>query len=85
MTAMTAMTCRSRGTPVHDESHRAPGHPDSAYRAYCGAPAGDPQGFEERPRRLTQWCMRQDELDRAAARAICAPGRSGAITRTTVV
>jgi len=53
MTAMTAMTCRSRGTPVHDESHRAPGRPDSAYRAYCGTPAGDRQGFEERPRRLT--------------------------------
>ena len=54
---------------MHNESDHAPGCPDSAYHAYCSTLAGDLQGFEERPQRLTQWSMRQDELDRAAERA----------------
>jgi len=65
---MTATTCESCGMPMHDESDHAPGRPDSAYCAYSSTPDGDLQGFEERLHRLTQRSMRQDGLDRAAAR-----------------
>ncbi len=67
MTALTVLTCESCGMPMRHESDHGPGRPDSAYCAYCSTPDGDAQGFEERLRRLTQWAMRQDGLDRAAA------------------
>ena len=65
---MTA-TCESCGMPMQTAADHAPGHPDSAYCAYCSNPDGSLQAFEERFERMVQWEVRQNGTDRATAEA----------------
>ena len=60
-------TCVSCGMPMRTAAEHAPGHPDSAWCAYCSTPTGDLQAFDERFERMTQWEMKRGGLDRPAA------------------
>jgi hypothetical protein len=66
---MTTETCESCGMPMHTAEDHAAGHPGSAWCRYCSAEDGSLQPFEERFERMTQWAVRKDGLDRAAAEA----------------
>lgn len=68
-TIQGSATCISCGMPMASAADHAPGHPESAWCAYCSAPNGDLQSFEERFERMTQWEMRRKGRDRASAEA----------------
>jgi hypothetical protein len=65
----TAMTCLSCGMPLTSAADHARGEEGSPYCAHCTTESGELQPFEERFDRMTQWAMRKDGLDRAAAEA----------------
>lgn len=64
---MTTTTCISCGMTMETAADHAPGHPESAWCAYCSTSEGDLQAFEERFERMTQWEMRQKGVDRSTA------------------
>ena len=64
---MTTTTCISCGMTMETAADHAPGHPESAWCAYCSTAEGNLQAFEERFERMTQWEMRQKGVDRATA------------------
>lgn len=65
---MTVAACESCGMPLATDTDHALGDPISPYCHHC-APEGTLPAPEERLERFTQWTMRQDGLDYAAARA----------------
>ncbi len=64
---MISSVCESCGMPLAEHADHALGDPNSPYCKYC-APEGVLPPAEERLERFTQWSMRQDGLDYAAAR-----------------
>ncbi len=64
---ISAPACESCGMPLAADSDHALGDPSSPYCHFC-APDGTLPPAEERLERFTQWSMRQDGLDYAAAR-----------------
>jgi hypothetical protein len=64
---MLAVSCESCGMPLAGAEDHALHDPSIPYCAHC-APDGKLQSAEERLERFTQWTMRQEGLDYAAAR-----------------
>lgn len=62
-----AVSCESCGMPLAGAEDHALSDPAIPYRTYC-APEGTLPSADERLERFTQWTMRQDGLDYAAAR-----------------
>lgn len=60
---MSTTTCQSCGMPLAVST----GEPAPLYCRYCTTESGELQPFEERFERMTQWAMRKDGLERAAA------------------
>ena len=63
----TEATCLSCGMPLTSAADHARGDEAIPYCAHCTTESGELQPFEERFDRMTQWSMRKDGLDRAAA------------------
>ena len=66
---MTTQSCESCGMPMRTADDHVPGHPSSTWCRHCATEDGSLQPFEERFERMTQWAVRKDGLDRAAAEA----------------
>ena len=62
-----AVSCESCGMPLAGAEDHALSDPAIPYCTYC-APEGTLPSADERLERFTQWTMRQDGLDYAAAR-----------------
>jgi hypothetical protein len=62
-----ATSCESCGIPLAGAEDHALSDPAIPYCTYC-APEGTLPAAEERLERFTQWTMRQEGLDYAAAR-----------------
>ena len=60
--------CESCGMPLEGAADHALGDSSIPYCQHCTTPDGTLQPREERLERLTQWAMRSDGLDYAAAR-----------------
>ena len=83
----TETSCLSCGMPLTSPADHARGDEDIPYCAHCTTESGELQPFEERFDRMTQWSMRKDGLDRAAAgrQPVIAVGeRLDAVGRQTV-
>jgi hypothetical protein len=63
----TAANCESCGMPLAGAEDHALADPSIPYCVYC-APDGKLPAAQERLERFTQWTMRQDGLEYAAAR-----------------
>jgi hypothetical protein len=59
--------CESCGMPLSGAEDHALSNPEIPYCVHC-APQGTLPPVEERLERFTQWTMRQEGLDHAAAR-----------------
>lgn len=66
MTAI-AESCISCGMPMPSPEQHAPGNPDSTYCKFCSTPDGELQTYDERLERLTQFTMREQNIDREVA------------------
>jgi hypothetical protein len=63
----TAMSCLSCGMPLTSAADHALGDEGAPYCVHCTTENGELHPFEEQLERMTQWSMRMDGLDRAAA------------------
>ena len=64
---MLAISCESCGMPLAGAEDHALSDPSIPYCVYC-APEGRLAAAEEQLERFTQWTIRQEGLDYAAAR-----------------
>jgi len=64
---MTTTSCESCGMPLATAEDHACGDRAATLCRYCANESGALKPFDEHFERMTQWAMRQDGLERAAA------------------